>query len=45
MQGSMTDYLLSNRKNLAAWLVLAGILVAVVVLAILDDQAEQLDIA
>lgn len=33
--------LISNRRNVAAWVIVAGIMVAMVVLSLLDKKAKQ----
>jgi hypothetical protein len=41
MASDFTSELVKDRRNLAAWVILAGILLGVVVLGLLDNKAKQ----
>jgi len=41
MAGGITSELVKDRRNVAAWVILAGILIATIVLGLLDNKAKQ----
>lgn len=41
MASDVTAYVLDNRRNVAAWLIVAGIVIAVVILGVLDKKAGE----
>jgi hypothetical protein len=41
MASNFTNELVKDRRNLAAWIILGGILAAVIVLGLLDTKARQ----